>query len=85
METTKGQKQIYIRKFTNEEMEQYVHTLYMHEGIMLMRLRIKTLYILHQCPLHKLIEWQERCLTAKQPNKFLMTSEQLKWTIPQTH
>ena len=35
METTQGQKEDIISEFTNEEMEQYVHKLNMHGGIML--------------------------------------------------
>ena len=42
METTQGQKEDIISEFTNEEMEQYVHKLYMHVGIMPMKLRIET-------------------------------------------
>ena len=40
----KGKKEDIIGEFTNEEMEQYVCKLYMHDGIMPMTLNIETPY-----------------------------------------
>ena len=40
----KGKKEYVIGKFMDEEMEQYVHKLYMRDGIMPMTLSIETTY-----------------------------------------
>ena len=40
----KGKKGYIIGNFINEKKQQYVHNLYMHNGIMLMTLNIETSY-----------------------------------------
>ena len=40
----KGKKEDIINEFTDNEMEQYMHKFYMHDGIMPMALSIETPY-----------------------------------------
>ena len=72
-------KEDIIGEFTNEEMEQYVCKLYMHDGIMPMTLNIETPY--QACvSIEGVNRGAKQMSNGKSTYATLMTSELLKWT-----